>query len=1482
MVSSINSTIALSLLGGSSSGASGVSADLLTSWAKAKAGIGADTATATQDPNAPLAPVWTTGITPDTATLVKNALGGKAFFDTNTQLYSDLGATGDYKRLFALYSGLTTLQGLAARVEDKTISSAQKAQTLTQFTRGMTELQNFFAQQNFDDVRLVEGDRVDSTQSTLTVPVTSEDYQTGIIQKGGLYQTVPGLADDAQFTIQATSLAGTVRNVDIDLSEMGSLTRSLSNVITFINGKLTAAGAASRLQAVDQTPKTVDVKIGSRTLTQPYVGPKQYSLMVDVRGGEKVAFSSVDNDPAFYALGTTATGARLIKLQDAGGAPGEPATLDRPAATSDPIGPDVATGWLGPGAPYTTAAGSALEQRTPALLSSGANNFESLLRAPGEAVLSLDLGDGRTVSVSTAWQDDDIEAWRARTGESSDRAIADDLAERLTQLLHEQGVASGVDVWEDSGEIGFSIQSGDQVHATSLRISGRSAALTTVPGVGDIGGLRDGVFARRFDTGTVAASNTLFTDEQTFSITTATGGLQTIVIDGGTDGVDAPTIADRLNDKLQALGIHAAASFADDGNGGVSFRIDALHDVLDVNATLNGVNSDATLQAPGAWANGGLPAAAAGEQFGDATRGYSVSGAPLSTYTGAVDLQIVVATPTGDKTISVSVSALERTNDPDQAPGQWSQTFQDRLNAALNAAGVYVSADSADLAHWSVAEGASQRIASISINGNPLSMQADAPAQGIGGALSAERSFTSAQAATGVSDDVAALQSDQSVSISFGTAWGEQTISASLQPGDPPTLESAALRLNEALAAAGYDIGVEATPLSGGGAGLRVITGASHTVRNVSDLSIGGQSLATTLDPIDSASHADDPVGAASVADRAARGASATETIDAVSPFEIPNANAAAWFAGRAFDVAIGGGAKVATARAVAAGADGAVYVLADLSGDSATSAIKGSRDVALLKYDSAGKLQFTHVLGAAQSADGFALAVSADGKVAIAGSVEGALSGTTAKGGADSFVSLYDTNGKELWTARRGAAGDDEARAIAFASDGSVIVSGKTTSALPSQVALGGADGYVRAYSASGSELFTRQFGTGGDDAATALLVQDNGSGGFDIYTGGVENNRGVIRSFSYASSTGFSAGATRDIGYFYGGAINALASDNGALYVGGQIGADRLTLGTAARGAVAGKEGFVARIDTNLASTGLDRATYLGSAQDDSVQGLCVINGVVYAAGNTGGVVAGQGSAKVSQAFLTRLDDAGDAEWTRTFASAGGAFSMTSLAVDPTGVSPLDALGLPRGMVATNDPNKLVNRTALRVGDQFQIGADGKRLTTITINASDTLESLAASITRAIGSAGRAEIIKANGVESIKITPRSNGAVRITAGPDGKDALGALGFAQGVVAVNSDTRGSLKTYGLGLIAADLKLDSTDAIARTKAELSAAVSMVRQAYDTLLHPNAKPLTDEEKALQAKRDAAGTDTSGYYATQLANYQAALARLTGGG
>jgi len=1479
VVNPLSSTLTARLFGGATTSTSGVDPDLLVTAARARAGIGIDVESASADPNAPLAPVWTPGLSPSSAALVQRAMSNKALFDVGAKLYSDLGATGDYRRLFALYSGLSTLQALAGHADAEDLTTSERAQTTAQFARGLGELEAFFSAQKFEDMRLVQGDRVDAAQTGLALPIASEDYATGVIHRGGLFDRVAGLDPDAHFTITATSAAGTVRAVDVDLADMGSIPRTLGNVVSHINARLSAAGAASRVEANDLTPKETSIVLGGRTVKRRYTGPKQYGLKIDVRGSEAISLQAQASAPAFYVVGAAGNGARLIKLTDVGDQPGQPAFLTRPGFTAAPIGAHGATGWYGPGAPYASAPSPAWERRSAQLTSDGASAAESALRSAGEAVLRLATPDGRVFTVSTGWRGGDQEAWRVRPGEDGDRALLDDLAERLTQLMHEQGLAGGVDVWEDGASRGLSFLSAEGLLATSLSIGGKAVALTTAAPTSGEGGLMDGVFARRFEAGAVAGASDLFIGEQSFSITTDSGA-QLISIDGGDDGMDATELAQALNAALLERGVRASVALVDDG-GALTLRLDALHEVTAFEATLNDVEHEAVLQAPAGWASGGLPSASLSETFGAARRAYTVAGAPLLTHADALDIEIDIATPRGVRTISVAVSALERANDPDPSPGEWSATFQARLDNALNAAGVYASADGANLTQWTVAEDSGQRLQAIRINGDTLSVTSTTPAFALGGAFGAVRSFTTSQLSTSESDDVSTLLSDQTVSISFDTVWGERSVSAVLQGGDAPSLESAALRLNEALAAAGYDLGVVAAPLAGGGAGLRVVSGGSHSIRTVTALEVGGVGVDTTLDPIDSASAVDDPVGALRVAERAARGATVTQTIPSESTFTPPSINAGAWFPGRAFDVSIGGGLKVATVRMVAAGDDGAVYVLANLNGDSTSHPIKGARDVALLKYDAAGKLVFSETLGAAQSAEGFAIAVSSDGKVAVAGAVEGELSGgERATGGTDGFVAVFNANGEELWTARRGAAADDRVNAVSFGPGGAVIVAGQTASALTGQTALGGKDGFVRGYSAAGAELFTRQFGSGADDAATALMVRDDGAGGMQIVTGGVENNRGILRRFDYGSSTGFSVGATRDIGLFLGGAINALAANGTALYVAGEVGADRLDVGVSARASSAGQEGFVARMDVGLSSTTIDRTTYLGSAQSDAVKSLAVVDGEVYAAGAAGGVFAAQGNGTSTSGFLARLDDQGNLAWARTFASSAGGLTLTSMSAAASGASVLDGLGLPHGAIAARDTAALTARSALRVGDEFRIGIDGRRPTVVRIGAEDTLQSLVTTINRAIGAAGRAEIVRAEGQERLKLTARDGRALRLESGVAGRDALAGLGLKPGVVATKATGRGAMKTFGLGLIGAELRLDSKPAIAAAKAELSAAVSIVRQAYDALLNPNARELSAEEKALEERRKNAGAAPE-YLTTQLANYQAALARIGGG-
>ena len=223
----------------------------------------------------------------------------------------------------------------------------------------------------------------------------------------------------------------------------------------------------------------------------------------------------------------------------------------------------------------------------------------------------------------------------------------------------------------------------------------------------------------------------------------------------------------------------------------------------------------------------------------------------------------------------------------------------------------------------------------------------------------------------------------------------------------------------------------------------------------------------------------------------------------------------------------------ISAVRSTATGPDGSVYVLADIDGKTADGqAPKGAADVALLKYDSAGALQFTRTLGSASTASGYALAVSADGsKIAVTGTVTGDLDktnpapkGTDGATQADTFVSLFDGQGVEQWTQRRGASTDDTPSSVAIGADGSVYVTGKTSSAMPGAVEQGGQDAYLLGFSKTGAPTISTQFGTGSSDKGVGVVATASG-----VTVASVENGHAVLRQFTLPASGAATAASVR-----------------------------------------------------------------------------------------------------------------------------------------------------------------------------------------------------------------------------------------------------------------------------------------------------------------------------------------------------------------
>ncbi len=107
--------------------------------------------------------------------------------------------------------------------------------------------------------------------------------------------------------------------------------------------------------------------------------------------------------------------------------------------------------------------------------------------------------------------------------------------------------------------------------------------------------------------------------------------------------------------------------------------------------------------------------------------------------------------------------------------------------------------------------------------------------------------------------------------------------------------------------------------------------------------------------------------------------------------------------------------------------------------------------------------------------------------------------------------------------------------------------------------------------------------------------------------------------------------------------------------------------------------------------------------------------------------------------------------------------------------------------------------------------------------------------------------------------------GAV-LTSGETGRDALAGLGLSQGYI---GKTTGDdvAKTFGLGL-PTNLTLTDAAAIKTSGEKLQAAMKAIRDAYRSLSPETNKP-------------AVSGQAPAYLTAQLANYQAALARLGGG-
>ena len=576
------------------------------------------------------------------------------------------------------------------------------------------------------------------------------------------------------------------------------------------------------------------------------------------------------------------------------------------------------------------------------------------------------------------------------------------------------------------------------------------------------------------------------------------------------------------------------------------------------------------------------------------------------------------------------------------------------------------------------------------------------------------------------------------------------------------------------------------------------------------------------------------------------------------------------------------------TAQATAVDSSGNVYVLGNATGNFGSQINQGTQDVYLTKYDSAGNVQWTQMLGSADSASGYAMTLDASGDPIITGSTTSDLTtSAVADGNTDSFVTKYDSNGNQLWTQQIPTLNTNQANSVSTDASGNIYIGGQVQGVIGAgQTSDGGTDGYVAKLNSSGKIVYEQQLGTSGNDQVSATATGADGS----LYVASVQNGQAVLSKYANGDATSAPVWTT-DLGNLQnGGSIGSIAVSGNQVYLSGTTTNANLTAGgsaTIAAPASGGSDAFVFNLTDNGTSETANTVSYVGTGAQDQGGALTVgPDGTVYLAGTTSGTFAGQvrNTANTSNAVVAALGSGGTINWVRQYGGMDGQSTGAAVAVDPTGASVLDALGLPAGAINLNQSVDLTTATTLRPGDSFQIKiatASSTRTATITIDAGETLNSLTTKINAELGATGKASVSYGSSGEGLKIAVNSGVTATLIAGPADSDVLGRLGIAAGVITSAATTTSSSTTatttsatsqsFGLGITNNMDITTSTDAGA-TRATLLNVLSAIRNIYQKTNTPASSTSTT------ASTTSSGTAPS-YLTAQVANYNLALNLLT---
>ncbi len=584
------------------------------------------------------------------------------------------------------------------------------------------------------------------------------------------------------------------------------------------------------------------------------------------------------------------------------------------------------------------------------------------------------------------------------------------------------------------------------------------------------------------------------------------------------------------------------------------------------------------------------------------------------------------------------------------------------------------------------------------------------------------------------------------------------------------------------------------------------------------------------------------------------------------------------------------------TADQVAVTSDGGVFVVGTSQGSFGHQINTAeTQDVFLTRFDSQGNVLFSRLLGASDSAEVFDVVVDSNDNVIITGQTDSKLASgdavNSSKG--DAFVAKFSETGDEVFRYQLDTFAESGGQSIAVDSNDDIFIGGYTKSAIGSGTThAGGNDALIIKLSGTDGSVADRHvFGTSGNEKIKGIAVDSN-----DNLVVATEEDSSAVVYRIFGADLSNQTGTINFGALGNGGSIKSLTidNDNNAVYVAGVTTNSSLDASGAAtvNGTSSGKEeGFVSGASlSGVTDISADFTTYLSTSGSDDIADVVVHDGNVFVAGSTSGVFSGEDDEGAVDGFVARVDGAtGAVEDVQQFGKFRASSDVGAVAFTTNGNSVLETLGLPTGDVNIDEKLDIETQTSANAGDHFYISFDGGRQRKVTLEAGDDLKDISRKV-RLVGLANvEVKISSTSEGDKLSISTKDSGvSINLTAGKDGQDLLAKLGIEAGkvlprdvVFGLNAEAAKNKAVedrvggvFGLKLEGA-LNIEDKATAKYVLGLLDSAISTTQRAYRSL---DYNPLTDTVKGPGKTGGAVSPQVS----RQLANFQAGLNRLTGGG